>query len=304
MWVFIFRAVKFASQSFFRNFWLSVVTVIILVLTLFSVTMVAGINVITEKTVESVKGKVDISVYFQPTASVDEVKGVQQELEQNNQVKSVSYVSREEALAKFKEKHQDDPAILESLEELSDNPLSSTLIIQANNIDDYENIITFLQTPDNQDLIQDMNYDDNKQVIERLSSLSVKIRNIGLTLSAIFIVIAILIIFNTIRINIYTHREEIGIMKLVGASNWFVRAPFLLEGMLYSFIAMAICLALTYPLLGIIAPQLDDFFAGYDLDLVLYFNTNFWRVVGWQIIYGVALSIISSSIAIGRYLRV
>jgi len=281
-----------------------VVTIIILVLTIFSVTTVAGINYIAEKAIESVKDKVDVSVYFKPEVESKEVINVRYRLEELSTVKEVTYVSREEALDKFRERHQDDPVILESIDQLEENPLSATLVIKANNIDDYQSILSFLDNPDYDELIQDKNFDDNEKVIDQLSTISNKIENIGIIVSVIFVVIAVLIVFNTIRINIYTHREEIGIMKLVGATNWFVRAPFLIESLIYAVLAVIICLAILYPLLGVVAPQVNNFFEGYNLDLVSYFNSNFWQIIGWQLAFAVLLSILSSSIAVGKYLRV
>jgi len=304
MLVFIYRTVKFSVQGFFRNIWLSIVTIVILVLTLFSITMVAGINVIADKAIESIQDKVDVSVYFKPDVSEKEILNVRYRLEELSQVKLVTYVSKEEALLRFKERHSDDKVIIESIEQLETNPLGATLVIKANTIDDYPSILSVLDNPDYSELIQDKNFEDNKMVISRLSDLSKRIQRIGMIISAIFIVIAVLIIFNTIRINIYTHREEIGIMKLVGATNWFVRAPFLVESLMYALLAVVVSMAILYPLLGVIAPQVNNFFEGYNLDLVNYFNSQFWRIVGLQSVFAVVLSVLSSSIAIGKYLRV
>lgn len=304
MLVFFLRTIKFAFQGFIRNIWLSVVTIIILVLMIFSVTMVAGINFVAEKAIDSVKEKVDVSVYFKSDASEEDIVNMQHRLESLSEVKEVDYISKSVALDNFKEKHKDDEVILESINELDENPLSATLVIKANTIDDYPDILTVLDNPDYAAIISDRNFDNNESVISRLSELSNQLERIGIIVSIVFIIIAILIVFNTIRINIYTHREEIGIMKLVGATNWFVRAPFLVESMLYAILSVAITLALLYPLLGVIAPQVNSFFEGYNLDIISYFNANLIMIIAWQLTFVIALSIISSSIAIGRYLRV
>lgn len=304
MFVFLYRAIKFAVQSFFRNIWLSLVTVIILVLTLFSVTLAAGINVVADKAIASVQNKVDVSVYFKPSAKEQDILNVRYRLEGLPTVEAVSYTSQDEALEKFKAKHEDDTIILDSLKQLESNPLGATLIIKAKSIDDYPSIMAVLDSADYSSLIQDKNFADNQTVIQHLSDLSNKVKRIGIIISGVFVVIAVLIMFNTIRITIYTHREEIGIMKLVGASNWFVRAPFLVEMLLYALFAVVISLALLYPFLGVIGPQLNSFFAGYDLDLVTYFASHFWRIVGLQFAFVLLLSAFSSSIAIGKYLRV
>jgi len=283
---------------------LSIVTIIILVLTLFSVTTVAGINFVAEQAIESVKDKVDVSVYFKSEVEADEVINVRYRLEELSQVKEISYVSEEEALERFKEEHKDESAILESIDQLDENPLGATLIIKANSIDDYPSILLLLDDPDYDELIHDKSFVDNEKVINQLSELSNKIETVGIIVSIIFIAVAVLIVFNTIRINIYTHREEIGIMKLVGATNWFVRAPFLVESIIYAVMAVVICLAVLYPLLGVVAPQVNSFFEGHNLNIINYFNNNLWQIIGWQFAFAIILSIISSSIAIGRYLRV
>jgi len=130
MFVSTYRTFKFAWQSFFRNIWLSIATVIILVLTLFSITIVAGVNVIAEKAIESVQDKIDVSVYFKSNVEEKEILNVRYRLEELSQVKLVTYVSKEEALEKFKAKHSDNPVILESLDQLEENPLSATLIVK------------------------------------------------------------------------------------------------------------------------------------------------------------------------------
>ncbi|MFA5052412.1 MAG: permease-like cell division protein FtsX [Patescibacteria group bacterium] len=304
MWLFFFRTIKFAFQGFIRNIWLSIVTIVILVLTLFSVTMAAGINVLANQAIGSVQDKVDVSVYFKPEVQEKDVLNVQNRLESMAQVQEVTYTSADEALEIFKAKHADDPIILDSINQLDVNPLGATLVIKATSTDQYPAIITTLDGQEYATLIQDKSYDDNQKVIGRLNDLSDRVQKIGFGISAVFIIIAILIIFNTIRINIYTHREEIGIMKLVGASNWFVRAPFLVESLLYGLLAVVICLGILYPLLSVIGPQINTFFEGYDLNFTQYFSTQFWQIVGWQILFAVALSVISSLIAISRYLRV
>ncbi len=304
MLVFLLRTIKFALQGFFRNFWLSIVTIIILVLTIFSISVVAGLNVVASKAIASVEDKVDVSVYFKSTVSESEILNARYRLESLSEVESVNYISRNEALDNFKKQHANDPLILESLEQLETNPLGATLVVKAKSIEYYPRIMTFLEDPAYDDLIQDKNYEDNKEVIDKLNDLSDRIQRIGIIISVVFIIIAVLIIFNTIRINIYTHREEIGIMKLVGASNWFVRAPFLVESLFYAVLAVIICMVIMYPLLGVVAPQVNNFFEGYNLDLVQYFNSYFWRIFGLQFAFALVLSAFSSGIAITRYLKV
>jgi cell division transport system permease protein len=260
--------------------------------------------VLADKAITSVQEKVDVSVYFKPDVQEKDVLNVQNRLESMGQVKDVIYTSASQALENFKIKHAKDTVILDSINQLDTNPLGATLVVKAQSITDYTVIMSVLDSQEYASLIQDKNYDDNQKVIEHLDSLSNRVQRIGYIVSGVFVIIAILIIFNTIRINIYTHREEIGIMKLVGASNWFVRAPFLVESLLYGLLAVVLSLAILYPLLSVVGPQVNNFFEGYNLDFSQYFSAQFWQIVGWQVLFATALSVISSLIAIGRYLRV
>ncbi|MDD5567580.1 MAG: permease-like cell division protein FtsX [Patescibacteria group bacterium] len=299
-----FRALKFAFQSFYRNIWLSAATILIMVLTLLSISLVGTINIIGDQAIKSVKEKVDLSVYFYPEESETEIKAIESRLETLSSVKDVRYIPKDQALEEFKAKHVNDPVIQETLEILKDNPLGGTLIIQSKNLEQYNDILNVLNDPNYTEQIYEKDIEDYQTIINRLNNITDRIYEIALVLSLVFVVVAILVIFNTIRITIYTHREEIGIMRLVGATNWFIRGPFILESVLYAVISTGLSLGILYPLLKIISPQVTNFFEGYNLDLVTYFSDRFLEIFALQIIIALLLAVISSMIAIGRHLRV
>ncbi len=300
----LYRALKFAFQSFYRNFWLSAATILILVLTLFAVSLLGTINLIGDRAIQSVKDKVDLSVYFYPDVAEKEVKTVQAQLQSLSSVKTIEYIPEEEALEQFKEKHQDDPVIQETLEILEDNPLGATLVIQAKDIDRYAEISEVLADPDYAELIYDKDIEDYQTVIQRLGNLTDRIYQIALIVSLIFVIVAVLVIFNTIRITIYTHREEIGIMRLVGATNWFIRGPFILESVIYAVIGTVITTGILYPILRVASPRISDFFDGYNLNLSTYFADHFLEIFALQLIVAIVLAVVSSIVAVGRHLRV
>jgi len=304
MFISLFRTIKFAWLGFWRNIWLSIVTIVILVLTLFSISLVGMVNLVANAAIESVKDKIDVSVYFKTSIEEVEILNAKNNLESLSTIKSIEYISAADALDAFREEHKDELSIIEGLDELTDNPLPATLVVQANNIDDYQLILEILNNPEYSNLIEDKDFEDHEQVIANLSNISKRAQRIGIIISGIFIIIAILLIFNTIRINIYTHREEIGIMKLVGASNRFVRSPFLVESFMYAVLAVIISIAILYPLISIISPQVNSFFEGYDFNLLNYLNSHFWQIVLLQLGFAIVLSFLSSSIAIGKYLKV
>ena len=300
----IYRILTFAWQSFWRNIWLSVVTITIIVLTFISVNFLIVVNVVTDAAIDIIKNKVDVSLYFRPDVVEPQVLEVETYLSSLAQVKEINYVSQQAALEKFRQQHRDDTTIIESLEELSENPIGATLQIRAKNIEDYPTIIEVVNNSKYNDLILDKNFDDHNVYIAKIKNLSDNVGKIGFFLSGIFVFIALLIVFNTIRVAIYTHRQEIGVMKLVGATNWFIRSPFLVEAVFYGIIACIAAIIIVYPTLNLIQPHLNSFFLTEEFNITAYFNQNFWQIFGLELLITVFLNIVSSTIAIRRYLRV
>ena len=280
------------------------VTVFILVLTLFSISVVFTLNVVADNAIKSVKDQVDIDVFFDPTVPEDKVVAVQAYLESMSEVKNVEYISKDQALENFKLAHKDDLQIQESLSEIEENPLPSALVVKAVSLDDYSSIVVKLDNSEYSDLIASRNFEDNQVVIERLTAITDRIYQFGIGVSAIFILVAILVVFNTLRMNMYTQREELGIMRLVGAQNMFIRLPFVLESVLYGILASVITILILFPLLSAVSPYIDSLFEGYDFNMFAYFTANFWAMLGLQILISIVISVISGMIAISRYLRV
>ncbi|MBU4360521.1 ABC transporter permease [Patescibacteria group bacterium] len=298
------RIIKFSFQNFYRNFWLSLVTITIIILTLFSLTSLIVLNAAADNAILTIKDKIDISIYFDPGADEQQVKLIKQNIEKYEQVKEVKFISAEQALSKFKKFHENDELIQESLAELDENPLGPTLTIKSENVNLYPEILTQIHQDKIDELAQDIDYDDHKLVIQKIEYVGQKIRTFGLVVSGLFALIALLVVFNTIRIGIYTHREEIGIMKLVGASNWFIRLPFLLEGVLYATISSIVFWIIFYLIAGVLQPIFYNFFIDINFNLMSYISSYFVYIFGFELIIIIVLNTISSFIAIGKYLRV
>jgi cell division transport system permease protein len=299
-----FRAIRFAFQNFWRNIWLSVITISILVLALFSVNVLLVVNVVADAASRAIEDKIDVSVFFTPDASEDIVTTAKMYLTNLSQVKEVAYKTKDQALEDFKKLHQDDPALLESLGELDQNPLGAELIVKAKSVSDYPFILRSLENPQFTKYISKTNFDDHKTASEKLNSILDRVRAFGFGLVVLFGLIGILIVFNAVKVAIYTYREEIRIMKLVGASNTFIRAPFWIECLFYSGFAVGICSAGMYAMVIALHPAISSFFAGANVDLLSYFITNGPRIIVIQFFALAALCIVSSSLAIGKYLKV
>ena len=301
---YLLRILKFSLQDFLRNIWLSLVTISILVLTLVSVNVLVVFDAITGTAVKVVESKVDISVDFKSSTSEEEIKKMKDYILSLPEVAEIEYISKEEALQGFKDKHQDSQMILEVVDELAENPLGAIIRIKARSLDSYSGILQAIDRAEYNKLIASKDYYDRQEMIDKISSWTKTGETIVFVFILFFILISALIVFNTIRVAIYTHREEIGIEKLVGATNWFVSLPFIIESVIYGLIACLITLALIYPLLSLVQPYLGGFFGNGNLDIVGYFNSNFILIFGLQLLVVVVVNVVSSFVATRKYLKV
>ncbi len=300
----IFRDIKIAFQNFYRNIGLFLVTIIIIILALFSINLLIVLNILTNASIDVIKNKIDISVYFKPEISQEQVYSIKSRLEVLPKIKNVQFLQKKDALEKFQKIHKNDPKILEALRELDDNPLGDSLIIQAKEISDYKIILNILNEKQYNNYIYDKDFGDYEKYIDQLNLSSKKIQQIILFVSFIFIVIGVLVILNTVKITIYTRREEIGIMKLVGATDWFIKIPFILETIICNLFAFLICIIIFYPFLYIIQPLIAGFLEDYNFNIIVYFQQHFLQIFGWQFVFIIILGIISSSWAIKKYLKI
>ena len=257
MLLLIKRIIKWGVKGFIRNGWLSVATISVMTFTLIVIATLLMLNIITSAVLKNIQEKIDISVYFKQEAKEEDILIVKSQLEKLTEVKEVEYVSREEALKRFKERHKDNPYLIEGLQELEENPLEASLNIKAQQPSQYETISKFLEGIYYQNIIDKIDYRQNKEIIDKLSSIITNIKLIGLILTGVLILIVVLVTFNAIRIAIYSSREEIKIMKLVGASDWFIRSQFIVEGVIYGFISSLSTLAILYPVCCLFSPKLS-----------------------------------------------
>ena len=271
---------------------------------LFRSNVLISLNAISDNIVSAVKEKVDISVFFQKSASAAAINNFVEKIKAMSEVKTTVFIAKDQALETFKVKHEDDPVIMEALKEVGGNPLSDTLIIKAQNSEDYNKILSVLSAAESLKIIKYQNYTDHQKIIERVNALSGKVEKVGLGLTVLFALIAVLIVFNAIRVTIYTHREEIAVMRLVGASNSFIRAPFLVEAIFYAAFAVALSTAVLYGLIMLSGPYLSSFLETYNFNLAHYFSQNFVQVFSAELAAAALLNVISSGIAVGRYLKV
>ena len=297
------RVIKFSLQDVARNIWLSIITVIIITLALFSVNLLLAVKILTSATVSAVKEKVDVSLYLKSEAPEDFILALKSQVSNLDSVKQVDYVSKQAALQSFREKHKNNPEILQALLELGKNPLSPSLIIKPKDINNYDELIVSLNKIDN-DIIESRNFDDHKAILAKINNITEKANQAGLFVSSLFVLITILVVYNAVRVAIFTHKREIGIMKLVGASTWFIRAPYLISGMIYAFLGVIMIIVIIYPFLNLIQPYLSAFFSGFEVNLLTYYNSNFLFIFGLEFLAASLINILASLVAVGKYSKV
>lgn len=296
------RMIVAAWKHFTRNIWLSLTTIFVLFLSLLSVNVLVGVNALLTNAVRILEDKVDVSVYFK----ADTAQGV---LDQAKffvaglpQVRSAELVPADKALEEFKKRHAGDDTVMTALQEIDANPLGATLVVKAKRTSDYTFLLDALQNPQFSFAIESKDFDDHEEAISRVRLIGQSVRSFGIGLIAVFALFSILIVFNTIRVAIYTQREEIGVMRLVGASNAYVRLPFVLEGLLLALLALACTAGMVIVAVHWIEPQLNTFFDG-NAGLVEYFQTHAQQLV---LVEGAglgALVALSSWAAVGKYLK-
>lgn len=300
------RIIRWGLINFYRNTVVSIISVVMMTVTLTVIGGIIFLNAILGFSLVQMQNKVDVNVYFYPRASETSILDVKNRLEQLPEVSSVEYITRDEALETFKRRHANDFLTLQALDELGTNPLGATLNIRAQEAGQYETIARFLEeTPGlsrgSNAVIEKINYAQNKEIIDRLGSIMKSSQRIGFAITIFFVIISILITFNTIRLAIYMARDEIANMRMVGAEDKYIQGPFMIEGVTYGVVSSVITLLLFYPITLWLTNNTQSFFEG--MSLLQYYGDNFLQFFLILLVVGILLGMVSAWFAIRKYLK-
>jgi cell division transport system permease protein len=301
------RIIMAGLRGFYRNRTVSLSSIFILTITLSIVTSFYLSRAIFDYTLDQIREKVDVRVYFTVDATADQVSDIQAKLRGLTQVKSVEYTSKEVALEQFKKKHEGDQLTLQALDELGSNPFGASLSIVAKDTSQYEAIAKQLSAGsgllgDSAGAVDKINYYQLKDSIDKLNNIIGWTNTVGFWISIVFILMSCMIVYNTIRLAIFVYRDEIAVMKLVGASNMFIRGPFVVEAVLYSLVATTISLVLFFPATIWVTKKTVFFFEG--MNIHQYYVDHFFQLAGMLLLSGAVLSVVSSLMAVRKYLKV
>jgi cell division transport system permease protein len=299
------RVMRYGLSGFVRNGFVSLAAVAIMTITLAIVAFFIIFGAALSSVLHDLTNKVDITVYFTPAATEEQVLSTKSAVEALPEVVSVEEVSAEQALAIFRERHKNDQLTLGALDQLGENPLGASLEVRARETSQYESIARFLEARREADgaasPIEKVNFFQNKGAIDRLSRFIEASRSIALVAMLILGAATVLITFNTIRLAIYTARDEIGVMNIVGAGAWYVRGPFIVTGILYGVIAGIIVILALYPITLSLGEASERFFVTFNV--FEYFVRELPTLALIVFGCGIALGALSSYLAVHRYLR-
>lgn len=300
------RVIKAGFFNFWRSGYVSLASILVMIVTLSVIGSVIFASAILNATMQELRDKVDINVYFLTTAPEDDVLSLKSKIEALPEVEKVEYISREQALENFKTKHENDQITLQALDELGDNPLGAALNIKAKEPSQYEGIANFLNQEnilgsDGSKIIDKINYFENKTTIDRLSKVINATEKLGTTLALSLVFVSVIITFNTIRLAIFISREEISVMQLVGASKNYVRGPFVVTGVLVGLVSGVLTLILFWPASYFLGGITENFFIG--INMFQYFKDNLFQITYIILGSGVGIGALSSFLAVRRYLK-
>ena len=299
------RIIKGGFLNFKRSGIISWAAVLVVTITLSVITTIILLQAVLHFSLNQIKDKVDVTIYFTIGASEEKIMTLKSSLEKLPEVATVSYTSAEEALRIFRERHQSDYPTIQALDEIGDNPLGAYLNIKAKEVSQYEDIANFMKsdnslTPGGESIVDKVNYHQNKLVIDRLNNIIGGAQRLGFILTLLSVIITVIVTFNTIRLTIFIAKEEIGVMRLVGASKMHVRGPFMIEGVIYGVVATMITLVLFLPVTAWLGRSMTNFLG---INMYDYYLSSLFQIFAILLLSGIILGVISSWLAIRKYLK-
>jgi cell division transport system permease protein len=296
------RTFREGLENFRRNGWLSFATVSVLAISLYVISVTIILGVTANIVLKNIQDKINVSVYFNADVAENRILDIKSKLVGYQEIQSIDYVSKDQALEQFKKLGDKNPSITQALDEIGENPLLGALVIKAKNPNQYNIITKAITSASFSEDINRIDYEENKAAIDRLTNIMKLVEQVGLTLGIVFVFIGVLITFNAIRLTMYAKKQEFEIMRLVGASNTYIQMPFVFEGIFYGAVAAVVVMICLFVTSKFLAPITQGSIGGGDI--VSFYFSNFLIIFGGLLLSGIVLGTLSGIIAIRRYLKV
>ncbi|MCU0653529.1 MAG: permease-like cell division protein FtsX [Candidatus Pacebacteria bacterium] len=296
------RIIGLGWQNLARDGGIAVANVFIVMIPILLTSALFVAKDVSDFLIDDLQAKADISIYFNDSVSQDDILKVQDNVRGIPGVTGVEYVSKDEALAAFTKRHENEPVLLESLQEINENPFLPSLNVNAETTAQYEQVAALLAGDDYRDMVNKVNYSEKKTVIENIFALTAGAQKVGLSLFILLGLVSVMVTFNTVSMAIRGRGIEVGIQRLVGASRWFIRGQFLVQGVIFGILGALFSLFVTLAVCWYLNPFLATILPG--MDVWQNVMRNLWPLFGVQLAIGAGLGMFSSLIAIGRHLKV
>jgi cell division transport system permease protein len=295
------RIFKSSLSSFWRNRLLSIATVLVMTITLITIAIFVILNLAIDTSVKSIGEKIDLIVYFNETTTEKQIKVAIEKAKELPDVSNVEYIDKKKALLKWRDIQKNQKVTNVFSEQ--DNPFPRSIEIKSGNPESIDETAQFFQTGTMSKIVKKTSYRDSKNTIEKLIKLTKTIKNAGYIATGFFVLVSILVVFNTMRLAIHNREEEINIMKLVGGTKASISLPFVIEGILYALLA-----TIFSTLIILVASKylVNTNFLDYNLSATYYaFFVNQWlKIVIWQLGVGIIIGTICSLFAVNKYIKI
>lgn len=289
-------------QNLARDSGIAVANVFIIMIPIMLTSALFILRDVGDFVVKELQAKADISIYFNESVSRDDILKAEDNIRSIPGITNVEYVSKEDALAAFTKRHEAEPVLLESLQEVNENPFPSLIKVNAVSTAQYEQVASLLASDEYKDMINKVNYSEKKAAIETIFSLTEGARKVGFILFLIVGTISVVVTFNTVKMAILSRGREIGIQRLVGAARWFIRGQFVVEGIIFGLLGAVFSMMVTMVACWYLNPAVATLLPGMDVWHNLIARA--WYLFAIQMGIGAGLGVFSSLIATGRYLKV
>jgi len=301
-----YRVLKLGFNNFYRNGLLSMAATLILTITLFTISIFITLVLVGNSAIQNVSSRIDVVAYLKDEVSEVQITEIRKELSLLDGVRSVEYIDKDMAYQKWQGQQQDQR--LKDVVTKEDNPLPRSLEVKMADPEKTESIADYLSNGEIEPMMHRVRY--NKELIEKLNKYISIIKKVGIGLVSIFVVISVLVVFNTIRLAIFSRRDEIDIMKLVGATPGFIRTPFLVEGTLFGILAavfasLIILAGVEYlQFSGILNAQTTQEIVKFlGPEATSYFSQHMFLIFLYQVLAGIIISVSCSWAAVYKHLN-
>lgn len=296
------RIINSGFKNFSRQIGLNMATTFVLAITVILLTSLVYVDGLSKKIFDNLQKQIGVTVYFNIDAPAEQILALRDNVGKLSGVTNVDYVSREDAFKQFSDKYSEDPTVSKTIEIVGENPLPASLRIKAATLNDYEEVVKTLGNESYADIVGEISYPRTEDLTRRIFSMAKDMQTVGLVVGVFMALIVMIIVFSTVRLAVHNLKEEIGVMKMLGASNWYVRGPYMIQGFLCGLIAALISILFFSLASYFLSPQFYALSGGFDL--FGFFTYNLSTIIWLNLGAAIGMGVIFNYLAVRRYMNV